>query len=69
MPADADISANDDLFEYGVIDSMGLTILTCVIEEQFGLQITPDLLIAELRTPGLIAGYIAEQQLGAVDFA
>jgi acyl carrier protein len=60
IPTDASVNDDDDLFEYGVIDSMGLTILTFVIEEHFGLQVLPELLVAELRTPKSIAEYIAQ---------
>ena len=60
IPMDFVINKDDDMFEYGVIDSMGLTILTFAIEENYGLQIAPELLIAELRTPRAIAEYIAE---------
>ncbi len=63
IPADTTINEDDDLFEYGVIDSMGLTILTLIIEENYGLQISPELLIAELRSPRAIADYIAQMVL------
>jgi len=59
LPLDTDIQDNDDLFEYGVIDSMGLTILSCAIEEKFDLHIQPEIFVAELRTPKLISDYIA----------
>ncbi|MGD8570576.1 MAG: acyl carrier protein [Gammaproteobacteria bacterium] len=60
IPADVDIGRDDDIFEYGILDSMGLTILAFAIEDHFGLPISQDMLIAELRTPGDIAAYIAE---------
>lgn len=59
IPADIAISGDDDMFEYGVIDSMGLTILSYAIEEHFGLPVTQEMLIAELRTPRAIAEHIA----------
>ena len=63
IPEDASVNEDDDLFEYGVIDSMGLIILTCIIEENNGLKISPELLIAELRSPRAIADYIMQNSL------
>lgn len=62
LPDDLVINGDDDLFEYGVIDSMGLTLLTCIIEENFKLELSPEILIAELRTPRAIADYISNHQ-------
>lgn len=61
IPLDTTVNDTDDLFEYGVIDSMGLTILSCAIEEKFDLHIQPEIFVAELRTPKLISEYIAGQ--------
>jgi len=58
IPLDTEIQDNDDIFEYGVIDSMDLTILSCAIEEKFDLHIQPEIFVAELRTPKLISDYI-----------
>jgi acyl carrier protein len=63
VPPGQTIHDNDDLFEYGVIDSMGLTILASAIEDKFEIEILPELFIAELRTPRMIANYIADNTL------
>jgi len=58
IPPDLDLNGASELFEYGVIDSMGLTVLAFAIEEDYGVLISTDLLLAELRTPLAIADYI-----------
>jgi acyl carrier protein len=62
LPADLIVKDDDELFEYGVFDSMGLTILASTIEENYGVGVTTQMLIAELRTPRAIAEYIVENQ-------
>ncbi|MGD8559262.1 MAG: acyl carrier protein [Gammaproteobacteria bacterium] len=64
VPGDRAINDDDDMFEYGMIDSMGLTLLSFAIEEHFNLPVTQDMLVAELRTPRAIAEYIVEYASG-----
>ena len=67
IPPDLALNADDDLFDFGVIDSMGLIVLAVAIEEDYEVSVPQELLLAELRTPLAIANYIVHNS--TKDFA
>ncbi len=51
----------DDLIDNGLIDSMGMMYMQAMIHETFGMELTPELFITELRNIQSIALYMTEQ--------
>jgi acyl carrier protein len=49
-----------DLIEGRGVDSMGLTYLQAIIEQEFSVEIPLPMLVSELRSLRSIAGYLAE---------
>lgn len=63
--ADAPGIWNADLIDSGAIDSMGLLTLEGILEEDFGVAIPHEMLVAELRTLNKLAEYVRAQGAGA----
>ena len=53
-------SESEDLLEGGLLDSMGLVYMQAIIEEEFAVNLAPELFITELRNIRSIASYLAE---------
>lgn len=53
------LGRRDDILNSGLIDSMGLTYMQAMIEEEFGVELTTEMLITELRDIDRIAAYVA----------
>jgi len=60
FPRDSNIEPDDDLFEHSTLDSMAMTMLIHIVEENYNVIIASDHLIAELRTLRLISKYISD---------
>jgi acyl carrier protein len=52
---------DEDLIERRGVDSMGLTYLQAIIEQEFSIEIPLPMLVSELRSIRLIAAYLAER--------
>jgi acyl carrier protein len=50
---------DEDLIESRGVDSMGLTYLQAIIEQEFSVEIPLPMLVSELRSIRSIAGYLA----------
>lgn len=50
---------DEDLIEGRVVDSMGLTYLKAIIEQEFSVEIPLPMLVSELRSIRSIAAYLA----------
>ena len=60
-------SCDTDVFETGVLDSIGFVELLAALEEEFGLVFHPDdLELENFRTVGAIAGFIQASGSAAV---
>jgi acyl carrier protein len=57
-----------DLIESRGVDSMGLTYLQAIIEQEFSVEIPLPMLVSELRSLRSIAAYLAERLAGPNDF-
>jgi acyl carrier protein len=51
---------DEDLIEGRGVDSMGLTYLQAIIEQEFSVEIPVPMLVSELRSLRSIAAYLAE---------
>lgn len=51
---------DEDLIESRGVDSMGLTYLQAIIEQEFSVEIPLPMLVSELRSLRSIAAYLAE---------
>lgn len=51
---------NEDLLEAGIMDSMSLTMLAELINQDYGIEIELPLFIAELRSLNKVASYLEE---------
>ncbi|MDI3461920.1 MAG: hypothetical protein OJF50_000741 [Nitrospira sp.] len=58
---------DEDLIEGRGLDSMGLTYLLAIIEEEFSVEIPPPMMVSELRSIRLIAAYLAERLAASND--
>jgi acyl carrier protein len=58
---------DEDLIEGRGLDSMGLTYLPAIIEEEFAVEISPPMLVSELRSIRSIAAYLAERLAASND--
>jgi acyl carrier protein len=56
---------NADLIDSGAINSMGLLALEGILEENFGVAIPHEMLVAELRTLNKLAEHVHAQGAGA----
>jgi acyl carrier protein len=52
---------DEDLIEGRGVDSMGLTYLQALIEQEFSVEIPLPMLVSELRSIRSIAAYLAER--------
>jgi acyl carrier protein len=52
---------DEDLIESRGVDSMGLTYLQAIIEQEFSIEIPLPILVSELRSIRSIATYLAER--------
>ena len=50
-----------NLFEQGIIDSMGAVYWIALLNEEFGVELDPALLITELNTLQAITQYVAKR--------
>jgi acyl carrier protein len=57
---DLEASIDEDLMDAGAIDSMAVITLNCLVEENFSLQIPPEVMAIELRTIRDLIQYIVE---------
>jgi len=62
-PPDVD----EDLIEGRGVDSMGLTYLQAIIEQEFSVEIPLPMLVSELRSIRSIAAYLAERLAASKD--
>lgn len=60
-PMQTSLVASDDLIDGGFIDSMGLAYMQSIIAEEFSVEISPEMLITELRNIHSIAAYLVEK--------
>jgi acyl carrier protein len=58
---------DEDLIEGRGIDSMGLTYLQAIIEQEFSVDIPLPMLVSELRSIRSIAAYLAERLAASND--
>ena len=58
---------DEDLIEDRGVDSMGLTYLQAIIEQEFSVEIPLPMLVSELRSIRSIAAYLAERLAASND--
>jgi acyl carrier protein len=58
---------DEDLIEGRGVDSMGLTYLQAIIEQEFSVEIPLPMLVSELRSIRSIAAYLAERLAASND--
>lgn len=58
---------DEDLIEGRGVDSMGLTYLQAIIEQDFSVEIPLPMLVSELRSLRSIAAYLAERLAASND--
>jgi len=54
-----------NLVESGIIDSMSLAMIAAVVKKYYGVVVTTEQLVADLRSLNQIAAYIEEQSDGS----
>lgn len=64
---DGAVDVDEDLVEGRGIDSMGLTYLQAIIEQEFSVEIPLPMLVSELRSIRSIAAYLAERLAASND--
>jgi acyl carrier protein len=58
-PGIGTLGRRDDILNSGLIDSMGLIYMQAMIEQEFGVELSTEMLITELRDIDRIAAYVA----------
>ena len=58
---------DEDLIEGRAVDSMGLTYLQAIIEQEFSVEVPLPMLVSELRSIRSIAAYLAERLAASSD--
>jgi len=56
-----EVDIDADLVEQSLVDSMGVILLQCMLDEEYGLEVSKEQFIADLRTIRKIGNYIDER--------
>jgi acyl carrier protein len=57
--AAADVDVDADVFDYGYLDSVGMTAFLAAIEQRFGVSVSDEALVTRLTTLRAMAAHVA----------